>query len=146
MKHYNPHGSGGAVQVQASNVEITDTVFKKNKAKGPGGACFNDGTLWEKPGGYIRIERTRFIGNQGGGQGGALFSFNYKEVKPGSGAGEGTLTIRNVEFIENRVNVREVSADGSGGKRYDSTAARRALATAKDDYREHAVLQKRRRR
>ncbi len=110
-------GSGGAVFGMLSNVDISDTVFTKNKSDGFGGAFYNDGTLMHTENGYIRFTRVDFIGNQGKGQGGAVFNFLY-----GNPSGElyqpgASLSVTDTSFVDNVIEPSEDSPALGGGLR-----------------------------
>jgi predicted outer membrane repeat protein len=110
-------GSGGAVFGMLSNVDISDTIFTKNKSDGYGGAFYNDGTLMHTENGYIRFTRVDFIGNKGRGQGGAVFNFLY-----GNPSGElyqpgASLTVTDTSFVDNIIEPSDESPALGGGLR-----------------------------
>ncbi len=88
---------GGAMRLRAGQLLVTDSVFTGNHADRFGGAIRPQSSVVQ-----VRIERTRFVGNEAGSDGGA-----YDHV------GSGTATIIDSSFVDNR-------SSRSGGAIYTS--------------------------
>jgi hypothetical protein len=103
-------GGGGAVHSLYSNVTISDSIFNSNQSSKPGlgGAFFGQGIYDEGLSGSIIIQRTTFIGNEGQGQGGAVFTY-LDSQQIGS-----VVVIEESSFIANRVTLDD-KGDSFGG-------------------------------
>ncbi|MFP4007273.1 MAG: DUF4114 domain-containing protein [Spirulinaceae cyanobacterium] len=108
--------NGGAINSLLSTLTVTDSTFTNNDTsaggnfgpdtRGYGGAIYTDGA---HPGiaDSIRISNSRFDGNKGAGQGGALFLYGY-------GNAQDTAIVENSTIINNTV-VKDTQNLAMGG-------------------------------
>ncbi|MBE9126887.1 MULTISPECIES: DUF4114 domain-containing protein [unclassified Coleofasciculus] len=110
--------NGGAINTLLGGLKVENSTFVKNDSTpggsigphtmGYGGAIYTDGasaTTGSSTSGKIEIRDSRFDGNTGAGQGGALFLFAYAGDK---------VMIENSTIINNQV-VKDVKGDALGG-------------------------------